>query len=330
MGDRRWKRVSGAGWTVLTAAAVATMGGTVLTTSAAPVSSGTRPVYVPITPCRLLDTRPAPDNVGTRVGALAAGEVFATTARGTVGKCAIPTDAVALGLNVAIVAPTADSYLTVYPADTEQPLAANLNWVAGQAPTPNAVTAKLSADGKLAFYNLKGTVHLAVDVQGYYVDSNFDDRYYTKAETDTKFATAADLTALSDAVDALEADPSPQVIVTTFIPSSLIDDLPGGGDVVVSSVAGRWQINAHVLANAVCDAGSVDRYYFWVIDGSAVPSSAFSWEDSTPIDQTVLGVSALAIPAGTHTVDLGVMCQAGSPASSISVEYSALTVTVLP
>lgn len=47
-------------------------------------------------------------------------------------------------------------------------MASNLNWQAGQAPTPNAVTASLSADGALAFYNLAGTVDVLVDIVGYY------------------------------------------------------------------------------------------------------------------------------------------------------------------
>ena len=40
----------------------------------ADVSSGDRPVLIQITPCRLADTRPAPNNVGPRVGKLGPGE----------------------------------------------------------------------------------------------------------------------------------------------------------------------------------------------------------------------------------------------------------------
>jgi hypothetical protein len=47
-------------------------------------------------------------------------------------------------------------------------LTSNSNWVAGQAPTPNAVTAALSADGRLGLYNLTGTVDVLVDIVGYY------------------------------------------------------------------------------------------------------------------------------------------------------------------
>jgi hypothetical protein len=109
----------------------------------------------------------------------------------------IPGDAVGVALDVVIVNPSAPSYLTVFPADADRPLASNLNWVAGQAPTPNAVLADLSADGRLAFYNLAGTVDIAVDINGYFVGHTHDDRYYTKnetysrAEVDAKFALPA-------------------------------------------------------------------------------------------------------------------------------------------
>ena len=43
-----------------------------------------------------------------------------------------------------------------------------MNWVAGQVPTANAVTAALSGSGTLSFYNLAGNVDLAMDVVGDY------------------------------------------------------------------------------------------------------------------------------------------------------------------
>ena len=157
-------------WATLGAALAMVLGaGGVLTSSAAP--GGTVSSFVPITPCRLFDTRPGSDNVGARSTPVAAGEVLTVQARGPSGLCNLPSDATGVALNVAIVNPTAASFLTVYPADATRPLAANLNWVAGQEPTPNAVTAALAGDGRLAFYNLAGSVDLAVDVDGYYVPS---------------------------------------------------------------------------------------------------------------------------------------------------------------
>jgi hypothetical protein len=116
----------------------------------------------------LFDTRAEGDNVGPRSWPLAGGETHVAPVWGTNGNCTIPLGATGVSLSVTVVNPTAASYLTVFPADAPRPLASNLNWVAGQAPTPNAVTATLASDGRLAFYNLTGSVDVLVDVVGYY------------------------------------------------------------------------------------------------------------------------------------------------------------------
>ncbi len=154
-------------WAAIGAAlAVALGAGGVLTGSAA---SGTESLLVPITPCRLVDTRPGTDNVGPRATPIGADEVYTPMVHGTNGRCTIPATATAVAMNITVVNPTAASFLTVFPPDQSRPLAASLNWVAGQAPTPNAVTGTLSTDGRLGLYNLSGTVDVIVDVVGYYV-----------------------------------------------------------------------------------------------------------------------------------------------------------------
>lgn len=170
-------------------------GGAIRSDVGASVSSGERSVFVAITPCRLFDTRPAPDTVGPRSSPLAASETFTIQARGVQGACSLPSDVSGLSLNVAVIGGTADSFLTVFPAGGALPLAANLNWVAGDPPTPNKVDVGLSVDGRVSFYNLAGTVHVAADVNGYYVDHTHDDRYYRKDEADAKYATKTDVAA---------------------------------------------------------------------------------------------------------------------------------------
>lgn len=144
--------------------------------------------YVPITPCRLVDTRPAPDTVGARTSPLGPDETFTVTARGSNGDCAdgsaISVDAIGLQLNVTAIGATSPTFLTVWAADADQPTASNLNPLPGQGPVPNAVTTGLSADGKLSIYNKAGNVNVFVDVVGYYTDHNHDDRYYTKEQAD--------------------------------------------------------------------------------------------------------------------------------------------------
>lgn len=140
-------------------------GGQLLTASAASTQASS---FVPITPCRLFDTRPGVDNIGPRATPLGPEETLVARVWGTNGNCTIPAGASGVSLGVVILNPTAGSFLTVFPADATRPLSSNVNWQPGQAPTPNAVTAALSADGRLGLYNLAGTVDLLVDVVGYY------------------------------------------------------------------------------------------------------------------------------------------------------------------
>jgi hypothetical protein len=152
-------------------------------------------VFVPVTPCRLLDPRPGDSTVGGRSTPLGAGKTLTVQARGPQQFCNLPADATGVSMNVVVVGGTAASFLTVFPAGTTLPLAWNLNWTAGQAPTPNKVDVGLSPSGEVSCHNLAGNVHVAVDVSGYYVDHDHDDRYYTKSQSDATFATTSALTA---------------------------------------------------------------------------------------------------------------------------------------
>ena len=68
--------------------------------------------FVPITPCRLVDTRPAPDRVGT-FGAFTIHDTRTVAAHGSNGNCTIDADAVGLSLNVTAVGATAPTFLTI-------------------------------------------------------------------------------------------------------------------------------------------------------------------------------------------------------------------------
>ena len=180
--------VSRARWAAIGAAVAVSLGvGGVAVTNAV-VSSGEKAVFIPITPCRLFDLRPAPDQVGTRGDPLGPGETYTEKVRGINGNCNIPADATAVAMNVTAVGGTADSFLTIWPSGVARPVASNLNWVPGAPPTPNKVDVKLSADGWIDLFNLAGQVSVLADVVGYYADHNHDDRYYTKAEIDAKLS----------------------------------------------------------------------------------------------------------------------------------------------
>src|SRR6478752_3537735 len=130
--------------------------------------SNTASSFVPTTPCRLLDTR-AESPVGDRRGALTTAETVTLAVTGAHGNCSIPTGATGFVGNVTIVRPTAAGYLQLFPADAAKPSdGSNLNWVAGQAPTPNQVTVALSDDGRVNMFNFDGNVEVVIDINGYY------------------------------------------------------------------------------------------------------------------------------------------------------------------
>jgi len=155
-------------WLAVGAVVAVLLGGSaVLTASAA--GSPSASALVPMTPCRLFDTRAGSDNIGPRATPLGNNETYTVAVWGANGNCTIPSGATGVSLGVVVVNPTAASFLTVFPADAARPLSSNMNWVSGQAPTPNAVTAALSNDGRMSLYNLAGTVDVLVDIVGYYV-----------------------------------------------------------------------------------------------------------------------------------------------------------------
>ncbi|MEM9517190.1 MAG: hypothetical protein AAGA42_20245 [Actinomycetota bacterium] len=129
--------------------------------------------FVPVSPCRVMDTRPG-SQVGPRDTPFGPEEPYDLQVTGGAGDCTdafeIPASAVAISMNVTIVNPTAQSNLRLYPTGTERPEISNLNWLAGQSPTPNKVDVKLNADGQVTVENFRGTVDGIADVVGYYTD----------------------------------------------------------------------------------------------------------------------------------------------------------------
>lgn len=84
----------------------------------------------------------------------------------------VPSSASAVMLNVTATQPTAPSHVTVWPTGSTRPVASSLNFVQGQT-VPNRVIARVGENGSVDFYNAVGSVHLVVDVAGYFVgDAN--------------------------------------------------------------------------------------------------------------------------------------------------------------
>lgn len=158
-------------WAALGAAVAVTLGasGVSLLHASAP-SGGT--AFVPITPCRLVDTRPT-SPVGPRTNPLGPDEEYDVAAVGAQGNCNLPV-AAGLSLNVTAVGASHDTFLTFFPDGATRPTASHLNPAADAKPAPNAVTVDLSDGGAFTAFNRFGTVHLVVDVVGYYTGGVVD------------------------------------------------------------------------------------------------------------------------------------------------------------
>lgn len=194
-------------WAAVGAAVAVSLGAGGIGISSAMISSGEKPVYKPIEPCRLADLRPAPNTVGPRSTPLGPNETFTWDGWGTIGNCTLPSGTAGLALNVTAVNASQPTDLRFFPAGSALPTASNLNPVPGQPPTPNAVNVDLSDAGEFSVLNRFGSVNVLIDVVGYYEDHNHDDRYYPRADVDSALgdkANAADVYTMQDVDDALD------------------------------------------------------------------------------------------------------------------------------
>jgi hypothetical protein len=125
--------------------------------------------YTALAPFRILDTRAAPLCNHCGAGALNAGESRTMAVTGITGPQAqsVPSNALAVVLNVTSVNGSAGSFLTLYPSGASQPAASNLNFLKGTNAANLAVVA-LGTGGQVVIFNAAGTVNVVVDVEGYF------------------------------------------------------------------------------------------------------------------------------------------------------------------
>jgi FG-GAP-like repeat/FG-GAP repeat len=125
-------------------------------------SYGDQGLFEPLPPVRILDTRTTNGGHDYRLGP---GQTLTLQIS---GRGAIPSSEVgAVMMNVAVAGPTALSYLTVWPAGVSRPLAANLNFSAGET-IPNRVMVGVGSGGQVNFYNAAGYVNVIADVNGWF------------------------------------------------------------------------------------------------------------------------------------------------------------------
>jgi len=139
-------------------------------TLAVPVSLGVSlppspaAVYTPVTPVRVLDTRPGSGMPGA--GASLGPQQSLTLP--LAGVDGIPsTGATAVVLNLTAVGASLPTYITAYPSGGPRPLASALNPAPG-ATVASLVTVQLGPTGSVSLFNGAGRVNLVADLEGWY------------------------------------------------------------------------------------------------------------------------------------------------------------------
>ncbi|MBV9768764.1 MAG: NF038122 family metalloprotease [Bryobacterales bacterium] len=154
----------------VTAAARSMTNTSVVSLSSPPLSvdiaSTAGALFVPITPCRVVDTRVSNGAFGSP--SLAAGSTrdFIIPS----GKCAIPTSALAYSLNVTVVPWGALNYLSVWPSGQAQPMVSTLNSVDGRIKA-NAAVIPAGNGGAVSVF-ATNTTDVLLDIDGYFVPAS--------------------------------------------------------------------------------------------------------------------------------------------------------------
>src|SRR5439155_775608 len=111
-------------------------------------------------PTRILDTR---NGTGAPAAKVPANGVVQLQVG---NNASVPGDANAAVLNVTATNTGGPGFLTVWPCGQPQPLASNLNFVAGQN-VPNLAIAKLGTGGKVCIFSMT-TTDVVADVAGFF------------------------------------------------------------------------------------------------------------------------------------------------------------------
>ena len=120
--------------------------------------------FFTLTPCRILDTRDPNGPYGGPALLAQSTRFFMVS-----GQCGIPADAAVVSLNLTVANATALGDLRLFPGSSAPPLAATINFRAGQVRANNA-TVGLSSTGVLSVLDDQpvGHVDIIMDTNGYY------------------------------------------------------------------------------------------------------------------------------------------------------------------
>ncbi len=121
--------------------------------------------FVPLTPCRVVDTRNADGTFGGPAITGNSSRNFPLSLSGN--PCGIPSTAVAYSLNVTVVPETALGYLTIWPSGEGQPIVSTLNSPDGRVKANAAIVPAGMPSGSVSVY-VTNTTNVILDIDGYF------------------------------------------------------------------------------------------------------------------------------------------------------------------
>src|ERR1017187_5891076 len=133
-------------------------------TSAPAEPAATALQFVPVPPCRVVDTR---NPNGTFGGPPIQGGTARSFPISQSPTCRIPLGATAYSLDVSVVPMGPFGYLTVWPTGQPQPLTASLNSLDGRIKANAAIVAAGNGGGAVSIF-ATNTTNVIVDINGYF------------------------------------------------------------------------------------------------------------------------------------------------------------------
>jgi hypothetical protein len=161
---------------VMLGAAVVALLGTSLA-AAAPVASSSPGSFVPLTPCRAVNTKASAAGPvhGSRDFTLVGSPM--TGQGGPAAGCGVPSEATAVVVNVTVANPTAAGWVAVFPAGQAWPGSSTVNFAAGVT-IANGTTIPLGRSDTTGVGSVSvrdagtGSENVIIDVTGYYVPAS--------------------------------------------------------------------------------------------------------------------------------------------------------------
>jgi hypothetical protein len=123
--------------------------------------------FIPVTPCRLLDTRPQNDGSGPIQGGTSQMFNLPQLAQSAIPRCADLSSAAAYSLNISAVPQGPLGYLTVWPDGLTRPYTATLNSLDGRIKANAAIMP--AGDSQAIDIYVTNTTDVVLDINGYFV-----------------------------------------------------------------------------------------------------------------------------------------------------------------